>query len=43
VLDKGEAIQVKAELEILANLAQRGVDAIAALDAALEGLLGSPE
>ena len=43
VLNKGEAILVKAELEILANLAQRGVDAIAALDAALEGLLSSPE
>jgi hypothetical protein len=34
---------VKADLEILANLAQRGVDAIAALDAALEGLLGRSE
>jgi hypothetical protein len=43
VLNKGEAILVKAELEILANLAQRGSGAIAALDTVLEGLLGRSE
>ncbi len=43
VLNKGEAILVKADLEILATLAQRGADAIAALDAAMKDLLGRPE
>jgi hypothetical protein len=43
VLNKGEAILVKADLEILATLAQRGAEAIAALDAAMKDLLGRPE
>ena len=43
VLNKAEAVLMKADLEILATLAQQGAEAIAALDAAMEGLLRRPE
>ena len=43
LLQKAEAVLVKADLEILAMLAQRSAEAIAALDTALEGLIRRPE
>ena len=43
VLNKAEAVLMKADLEILATLAQQGAEAIAAHDAAMEGLLRRPE
>ena len=43
VLQKAEAVLVKTDLEILATLAQQGAETIAALDAAMEGLLRRPE
>lgn len=43
LVSKTEAVLVKADLEILATLAQRGVNAITALDAAMANLLGSSE
>ena len=43
LITKAEAILVKADLEILATLAERGAEAIATLDAAMAGLLGRSE